>query len=325
MAKYFTQGQAISFIEEVFGTGKTSNQGLNISVICPRCIEHKEKNYHKKKLVIRSDCFLVHCWVCGYKAKNLLHLIKRYHAGYTKRYMNDFLNAEDLFAENPIEEYEPEPIKLPDSFQLLATAKSSRHTESLLRYLSRRGIDLNHDLWYWRLGYTDYEEKAYRNRIIMPSFDNEGKLNYMTSRHIQGNFPKYLNPKVDRKSIIFNEINIDWTKELTLVEGPFDLMKCNDNATCVLGSDITLEYKLFQEIVLHQTEVVIAFDPDAINKTMKLARFLSEYNVNVKIFTVPSGYEDVGELLKKQFITLIDHATMYTSEFDLKARIAKIV
>ena len=33
----------------------------------------------------------------------------------------------------------------------------------------------------------------------------------------------------------------DWKKELTLVEGPFDLFKCDTNATCLLGSHFTEE------------------------------------------------------------------------------------
>ena len=30
----------------------------------------------------------------------------------------------------------------------------------------------------------------------------------------------------------FNELNINWNKPLTLVEGPLDLIKTNDTSTC---------------------------------------------------------------------------------------------
>lgn len=59
---FFTQGQAITFIEKVFGEGRPSNGGKNISVVCPMCKSVKGDTYSKQKLVIRTDNFWVHCW-----------------------------------------------------------------------------------------------------------------------------------------------------------------------------------------------------------------------------------------------------------------------
>jgi hypothetical protein len=56
----FTKGQTYDFIEKVFGEGKPSNGGLNISVLCPNCAEKKGFGYNKKKLVIRTDTFVSH-------------------------------------------------------------------------------------------------------------------------------------------------------------------------------------------------------------------------------------------------------------------------
>ncbi len=51
-----------SFIEKVFGSGKVSSNGQDISVICPLCKAKKNETYSKRKLVIRQDG-LSHCWV----------------------------------------------------------------------------------------------------------------------------------------------------------------------------------------------------------------------------------------------------------------------
>jgi hypothetical protein len=59
-----TQGQAIDFIEKCFGKSVLSNGGMNASVVCPKCAE-KQDNLQKRKLVIRTDDFLTHCWVVG--------------------------------------------------------------------------------------------------------------------------------------------------------------------------------------------------------------------------------------------------------------------
>ena len=77
----------IDFIEKSFGQGQPSNQGLNFSVLCPICKENKGSSYDKKKLVIRTDNSLCHCWVCGYKSRNLLFLIKKYHNEYLNEYI----------------------------------------------------------------------------------------------------------------------------------------------------------------------------------------------------------------------------------------------
>jgi len=56
-SKFFTQGQAITFIEKVFDKGRLSNGGKNISVVCPMCKSVKNDRYEKQKLVIRTDNF----------------------------------------------------------------------------------------------------------------------------------------------------------------------------------------------------------------------------------------------------------------------------
>ena len=44
-------------------------------------------------------------------------------------------------------------------------------------------------------------------------------------------------------------INIDWSKELALVEGAFDLVKSNENSTCLLGSKLSEKSRLFLQII----------------------------------------------------------------------------
>ena len=68
--------------------------------------------------------------------------------------------------------------------------------------------------------------------------------------------------------IIFNELNIDWSKELTIVEGPLDLIKTNDNATCLLGSSLTEDMLLFQKIVANKTNIKLALDSDIFSKSL---------------------------------------------------------
>lgn len=332
MSKVFTQSQAIDFIEKVFGSGRLSNQGQNISVVCPMCKSFKGQSYTKQKLVIRTDNFLVHCWVCGYKSRNLLNLLRKYSTNLVREYKDNFLNAEDLTQIQQDEELANKQVVLPDGFQLLVEANNrDNYATSAKKYLKSRGINTIRDLWYWKFGVTDDVESRCKYRIIIPSYDEFGNLNYWTARtwikKVGRYGDKYKNPDVERTQVIFNENNIDWNEELTLVEGPFDLFKCNENATAVLGSELDGNYKLFQKILKHKTPVLLAFDnePKAQKKQMRIASTLSEFDITVRILEMPSEGTDVGELTSSQFNVLRNNAKLFSEDYLLRRRIASIV
>lgn len=330
----YTRGQAIDFITKIFGEGSLSNQGANISVVCPVCISKNGSFYNKRKLAIRTDNFANHCWVCNYKSRNLADLIKRYHPGYFTEYLTRFVGTQQLkFTTNNNNKVVEAEFKLPNGFQLLALPNKDPNMEiayrSAISYIAKRfgletkDLDPSH-LWYWKFGIV-LEDRAFVNRVIMPSFTIDGELNYFTGRAFVDVNPKYLNPHVQREDVIFNEININWKEPLTIVEGPFDLIKCNQNATCLLGSDLTTEYKLFLMLVKHKTPVILALDPDAKDKALKVAELLSEFDVPVSLLDIPAPYKDVGELTQTQFNSLLETVTPFSKDYLLRAKISRIL
>jgi hypothetical protein len=321
MTTFFTKSNSIDFIERVFGSGKLSNGGLNISVVCPECESKKESGYSKKKLVIRTDSFISHCWVCNTKSRNLVPWLRRWNPGFLNEYINVFLKSEQLrdLADN--DSFDNSEIKnvvtLPEGYSFLLPLDSS-NARMARRYLSKdRGIKEEKDFWYWKFGIVDEAvSQDHLGRIIIPSFDKTGTLNYWTGRSFKrGVFPKYINPSVPRESIIFNEINIDWKKPLVLVEGPFDLIKCTENATCLLGSTLNSDYVLFRKIVENETPVILALDNDAREKTLEIAKNFLEYGVEVSLLKIPETREDVGAMSKGEFEQLQNSAGIaFTTE-----------
>lgn len=333
MSKVFTQTQAIDFIEKIFGNGRIQNQGKNIQVVCPVCKSFKGSQYSKAKLAIRTDNFLAHCWVCGYKSRSILSLLRKYYPDHVRHFKENFLNAEDLSQIHLEEQDVNRPVFLPDGFRLLAISNSrDNYSTSAKKYLASRGIVDVRDYWYWKIGVTDDPNSDCKYRIIIPSYDEFGNLNYWTGRSWlerakrDSNF-KYKNPDANRRNVIFNENNLDWTKELILVEGPFDLFKCNDNATAVLGSELDANWKLFQKILANKTPVLLAFDnePKAQEKQFKIAETLSEFDISVRILENPSTERDVGDMTKTEFNTLKQKAKLYSEEYLLRRKIASIV
>jgi hypothetical protein len=282
---------------------------------------------------------MVHCWVCGYKSKNLYHLLKKYKPNYLQKYVDTFLSAEDLSKLSEKEKQKTESsteeeksLDLPDDFCMLATLFSSRHAghdddvDVAMNYLKARGADSKETLWYWRMGISKANRRLSR-RIIVPSFNAQGVLNYFVARSfVKGVNPKYENASLERENIIFNEINIDWTSELVLVEGVFDLIKCNENATTILGSELPGHFSLFQKIVENKTPVALALDPDAETKALKIAQRLFEFDIPVRIVEIDSAlYKDVGEMSREQFLGSLQNAKPFNVEYLLKAKIRKIV
>tara|TARA_R100000808_G_scaffold25097_1_gene61907 strand:+ start:35552 stop:36523 length:972 start_codon:yes stop_codon:yes gene_type:complete len=287
----------LSFLRKAFGQNDRSYDGINYAFKCPNCCK---QGSNKKKLVFKLDTGDYHCWVCDVKGRAPVNLIRKYKPALVNECLSVFGGKLRLSKNDDID---PEfSVELPNGFVPLTDVVSHRCIDpdalAVLKYAVSRDLE-ERDLWYYKLGTC--LRGRYRRRLIMPSFDSEGELNYTVARTIDvTSAMKYLNSKIPKKKVIFNDLNIDWDNELTLVEGPFDLMKCNKNATCILGSSFQQDHAIFQKIVKNQTPVLLALDPDAAKKSHQFAKLLSEFGVTVRMMDV-TGYDDVGSMTKKIF------------------------
>ena len=308
-----------NFIASLFGTGLRA--GFSYAVTCPQCCGegHRRK---KKKLSIRLDNGMHHCWICGLKGKTLLYTIKKFFPTRLEEYGRIF-DEEDY--QNHINDQEEQDLvlELPEGFVPLALAHGSRDPDirDVVEYLCSRGLGLD-DFWHWRLGTCT--TGRFSRRVIMPSFDQFGALNYFTARSIDSDgAKKYINSKVKRKDVIFNEINIRWDEPVVLVEGPFDLVKCGWNSIAMLGSFLDESYILFRKIVTYGSDVVLVLDQDASSKMTKIAHALSSYGINVKCVNLDK-FNDVGEMSKLEFQQILATAYEWSPTSRLQSLISQI-
>lgn len=305
--------QQIKFIESIFGTGRLGADGKNFGVRCPIC---SPNDVNKRKLIILLPGCKTHCWTCGWKSYTLVPLIHKFGTKsqlqkYRDEFMPDDVKASTWFRSNEEDtekKDEEQKLTLPSDFKLLTMSNTSDpDIKATWLYLKSRGITKK-DAWYFKLGVSN--EPRWRGRIIVPSFDQHGVLNYFIGRSIydRDRRQKYDNPDKDKLPIIFNEINIDWSKRLVLCEGVFDLMKCGENAVPMLGSDLNEQSKLFTQILVHNTPVALALDGDMWNsKTPKISKKLQEYNIDVLLVDVRE-IGDPGKMTKQQFKIALDNA-----------------
>ena len=289
---------SIAFYESVFGKGRISANGINFDVRCPICAPSDPS---KKKLSIRTDTSANHCWVCGFKSRSIAPLIRKYGTQSQLSAFKELFGITDHASQLITGEVEVEQkVELPKDFQLLTLApENDPDVKAAWRYVFNRGLT-EKDAWYFKFGVSN--EHQWKRRVIMPSFDTNGKLNYFVARAIdKDKKPKYDNPHIDHRQVVFNEINIDWTQKLVICEGPFDLTKCPENSTALLGSDFSEQHELFNRILLNDTPIALALDGDMWDKkTPQIVKKLQEYNVDVVVVDVrPWG--DPGNMSKPEF------------------------
>lgn len=289
--------EKLKFIEGVFGKGNLARNSLNFDIRCPIPTCDSRRDRGKTKLSIKTEDFRNHCWVCGWTAHTLAPLIKKYGtqeqlADYCTRIHPASLRYLSDKSERPI-------VRLPADFKLLAMSESIHpDVKAVRKYLERRGMQPD-DLWYFKFGYS--QEYRWSRRVIMPSFDAMGNLNYFTARAVDEDRPKkYDNADAEKSQVIFNELNVDWSKRLVICEGPFDMVKCGDNVAPLLGNTLRETSSLFCNIVANSTPVAIALDSAEVRKMQDIARKLTEYDIDVVIVDV-SPFKDPGDMSKEQF------------------------
>lgn len=313
----FSLSDKVSFIEDAFGRGELARDGLNIAVRCPIPDCDSRKDRSKRKFAIRTSDDACHCWVCGFRARSLVPLLRRYASKETfNDYCTRFLDRKHVTydAQGSIDECTD--LRLPRGFRLLTEApRCDRDAIDCKNYLSNERRLRGDDGWRYGLGYVCQnatEDYRWKRRIIMPSFDVGGRLNYFVGRAIdRRRKPKYDNPDVDRTSIVFNEMNVDWSRRVVLCEGPFDMVNCGDNVVPLLGSELNEQYAVFEALLVHSTQVAMALDGDVwASKTLRIAKRLVGYGLDVVIVDTRS-FTDPGNATRDEFAEALAKAKPY--------------
>ena len=261
-----------SFLGEPHEHNEESGQ---MSFDCPSCAE-MGKGHGKHKLSVNYIKNKYRCWVCGHD--NNMHgdvpnLIKRYG---TKSNLKDYelVNPNAFYRKKDINLI-PTKVKLPKEFIKLTNSNSDKpYFNDAYIYLKRRGI--NDDMIKnYNLGYC-YKGK-YAFRIIFPSYDEFGDLNFFVGRAWASfKSPKYLNPTAEKQLIIFNEHKIEWDSTIYLVEGSFDHLVI-PNSIPLLGKNISQKLR---DLLYNKAKgkIIILLDEDALNDSKRLYK---ELNIGV--------------------------------------------
>ena len=276
---------------------------------CPFC------NHHKKKLQVNLETQKWHCWVCNKGGHKIGILLRKLNA--PKQIISEVLKILGDYkgVKQEKDEKTEYNVSLPQCYKPLWEKSEDPLYKNAIHYLKKRGIE-GIDILRYSIGYCS--SNGYSNRIIIPSYDGEGKLNYFIARDMFPNSKfKYKNPPMSKDMIGF-EMYINWNEPIVLCEGVFDAIAIRNNAIPLLGKfpSKTLVKRLVEKQV---KTIYVALDEDAKQDAIKLSKFLMDYGI--KTYLLNMRDKDPSELGFTKFWEIVKNTKQSTFSDIIKGRL----
>ena len=280
----------LGLLHNVIGRSKPSTKG-NHAFHCPFC------KHHKPKLEVDPKAGVWHCWTCNEKGRTPTSILRKLHASADSiREMRSYFPD----GKGNIDEKSYTKVELPREYKPLSTVLSTLTYRQAKSYVIKRGMT-EQDIIKYGIGYC--EVGKYKNSIIVPSYDENGKINYFISRSFEKDpSRKYNAPSCNKNELIGLEYFINWKVPVILCEGVFDAIAIKRNAIPLFGKTIpkSLMLKLVESDV---KTVYLALDNDALKEAIKYAQQLLNLGKDVYLIELqgkdPSdlGFEEVTKYL----------------------------
>ena len=234
-------------------------------------------SHHKPKLQINITTGKWHCWVSNVGGHNLFQLFKK--VGASNEHFSELGElVDDVPRYKKTKDTSKEVVQLPKEYKPLWNGGDSIVKRHALSYLYKRGIN-DQDILKYDIGYCDFG--LYSNRIIIPSYDSDGKLNFFVGRDFYNGKMKYRNSPTS-KDIIGFDLFINWDEPIILCEGVFDAMAFRRNAIPLFGKTImdTLMKKIIESRV---KTIYLGLDNDAIEDAVKITETFINNGIEVRM------------------------------------------
>lgn len=266
----------VDILEDFLGTSRKHNSDSGqIAFDCPACAEDKGlgDGDGKGNLEINYEKGVFKCWACAEinnMSGRIPYLIKRY--GEPKHLKEFKIFAPELMTYNKsdIEVETKVMTELPKEFiSLTSGSKYDTDFNKATRYLLKRRVT---DEIIEKHGIGYIKEGQYAGRVIIPSHSIDGTINYFVGRAYGYNKLKYMNPDIEKQSVVFNHSLVNWDATIYLVEGAFDHIVV-PNSIPLLGKYM---YDMLFELLIENamSNIVIVLDGDAIEDAKKLYKSL---------------------------------------------------
>jgi hypothetical protein len=296
----------LQLLESVLGKGKPTS-GNNIAFFSPFV------SHYKPKLEIdiqtnHNGENAWHCWISDKKGRSIATLFKQLNLPKEKFEQLNRIIESSRYRVNATVVEKQIVLQLPEQYRPLWIEKKTPDYRNAIHYLKQRGVTI-FDILKYRIGYCESGE--YTGKIIIPSYDANGQLNYFVSRAFyKSDTQRHKNPKVS-KDIIGFELFINWAEPIILCEGSFDAIAVKRNAIPLFGKIIqpALQKKIIEERVRN---IYLCLDPDALKNAIQIAeRFMAE---GLNVYFVELQNSDASELGFEQITDILANTDVLTFE-----------
>jgi choline kinase len=266
--------------------------------------------YNPKVLLMVNDNPILKYWLDKSIMLRPRKIIVNTH--YLSEKIDEFISSEYQNNSEIIIKYENEPI-------ILSQIKKYKIFGLPKEFISFQKIDKNNPLHMEAYNYLKNRkvsnflikkdnlgfclEGYYKNRIIIPSYDSNNKINFYVTRTFKDDPYKYKLPQADKKEIIFNEKNINWNATVYIVEAYFEYTTIPINTIILLGK--SLQDNILSKLIKYKPNVIIMLNPDAIEKRQ-------DFNYS----KTPNSSLEIQERLLNLGLTNVMIQT-YNNDFDL--------
>ena len=258
-------------------------------------------SHHKPKLQVNIQTGKWHCWVSNQGGHNLFQLLKQ--VGAPRELFKELSDSiGGTYYTSDKKDKKDIVLSLPKEARPLWNGDDSVQKLHALKFVYERGLDMS-DILRYNLHYC--LNGVYQNRIIIPSYDSDGILNYFVGRDFYKSTMKYKNPPI-QKDIIGFDLYVNWSEPIILCEGVFDAMAIKNNTIPLFGKTILskLEKKIVEKKVKN---IVIVLDDDAFNDSLKMIEKFN--NMGIKVDFVKLKGQDPSDLGYKNMITHLNTST----------------
>ena len=262
---------------------KTANPN-EVRYCCPSC---GDEGYHLYFNILRN---IYHCFKCGARGREKPERM------YTDEALQEVI---DVLSNKKMLHETKHTLILPR--MCIEVPNKSR----AMSYMHKRGVSTEK---VRAMGCMISEDPAYENRIIIPTYDEKGKINFFQARGLYKFVqPKYLNPIHPKRDVLFYSDGkfIQHRPYLFIVEGIFKALKfweIGEPAVALFGKEITSEQT---KIIHNHTDLVhIVLDPDANKFALKMrSEMIARHSWwGCRVLFPPKAPDDMSKLELTTFL-----------------------
>jgi DNA primase len=323
-----------SFIMENFPNVSVTRHGSHFNFRCPFCGD-SEKSKKKKRFhlqFVNDESIFFNCFNCQ-SSGNFYDLYAHIHGisseeAYKKlkRFNEDSIKQKLVTKSNitqkkiDFSKYENFNDFLERDCLSIDSNPTSYYHSKLIEYLKffQGSRKITTKLFVCHSG-------TFEKRIIIPIIENDICIFFQGRRILETQYPKYLNPSIEKENIILNKENFNKEKFIIITEGILDADAVGTQGTTCLGASITDEF--LRELFKYTNKgIVLALDNDKTGQEQIQKIFKqSEYNKKLLYFTLEKEKDlneyktdnpntDVYKYVLDNALTYLEAYTLYTMD-----------